>query len=161
MLDALRSFMRRVATVETESSQRHFGDDDVRLALAALLVHCTAIDGTVSDAERTKTRDLLSATFGLSQEDMSLLMADAAAAERDAVDLYRFTSVLKRQMSEEQRVTVVESLWEIVFADGVANEFEENLVWRVAELLGVSREDRIARKLAVAHDAPAGNRAGE
>jgi uncharacterized tellurite resistance protein B-like protein len=44
----------------------------------------------------------------------------------------------------------VENLWEIVFADGASHEFEENLVWRVAELLGVSRQDRIAKKRAVA-----------
>ena len=162
MLEALRSFMRQVTATETPSSTpRHFGDDDERLALAALLVHCTAIDGNVSDMERSKMRDLLSRTFGLGDEDMSLLLSDAAAADREAVDLYRFTSVLKRHMTEEQRVTVVENLWEIVFADGTAHEFEENLVWRVAELLGVSRQDRIARKLAVAHNAPSENRSGE
>ena len=42
-------------------------------------------------------------------------------------------------MSEEERIRVVENLWEIVFADGESHEFEENLVWRVAELLGVNR----------------------
>jgi uncharacterized tellurite resistance protein B-like protein len=44
---------------------------------------------------------------------------------------------------------VVEDLWDIVFADGKSHEFEENLVWRAAELLGVGREERIARKRAV------------
>jgi uncharacterized tellurite resistance protein B-like protein len=55
-------------------------------------------------------------------------------------------------MSEDERVRVVENLWEVVFADGESHEFEENLVWRVAELLGVHRRDRIAVKLAVAEN---------
>jgi uncharacterized tellurite resistance protein B-like protein len=49
-------------------------------------------------------------------------------------------------MDEAQRVRVVENLWEIVFADGTSHEFEENLVWRISELLAVNRHDRIASK---------------
>jgi uncharacterized tellurite resistance protein B-like protein len=151
MLDAVRSFMRRLGGDETKPG-RHFSDDDMRLALAALLVHCTSIDGAVSAIERDKLRDLLNRTFKLTGEDLDTLLADAATAEQEAVDLYRFTSVLKRQMSEEERVRVVENLWEIVYADGESHEFEENLVWRVAELLGISRQDRIARKRAVSEN---------
>ena len=146
MIDALRSFMRRLGAAEPE---RHFGEDDQRLALAALLVHCMAIDGAVSEAERAKLEDLLGRTFGLSGDDLQVLVADAIRAEQEAVDLYRFTSVLKRQMSETDRIRVVENLWEIVFADGASHEFEENVVWRIAELLGVNRQDRIAKKFAV------------
>lgn len=126
------------------------GPDDIRLAVAALLVHCMAVDGVVSEPERQTLRDLLIRNFTLSDTDLDTLIADATAAEREAIDLYRFTSVLKAQMSEEERIGVIEHLWQIVFADGESHEFEENLVWRVAELLGVHRRDRIARKLAVA-----------
>jgi uncharacterized tellurite resistance protein B-like protein len=99
-------------------------------------------------------RDLLTRTFGVTGEDLDTLLADAIAADQEAVDLYRFTSVLKRQMSDEERVRVVETLWEIVFADGKSHEFEENLVWRIAELLAVSRQDRIAQKHVAAGDKP-------
>ena len=149
MLDALRNLVRRLGG---EDEPRRFGEDDARLALAALLVHCMIVDGVVSERERSVLRDLLTRNFGLSGADLDTLVHDASQAEREAVDLYRFTSVLKRQMDEEQRIRVVESLWEIVFADGRSHEFEENLVWRVAELLGVHRRDRIARKLAVAEN---------
>ena len=84
----------------------------------------------------------------LSGDDLDRLVEDATAADNEAVDLYRFTSVLKRSMSEDERIRVIENLWEMVFADGASHEFEENLVWRVAELLGVSPRDRIAMKRA-------------
>ena len=145
MLGQLRDFVRRLNAPEV-----HFGDDDARLALAALLVHCTGIDGSVSPAERQALHDVLARTFRLNGSDLDALIDDATAAEREAVDLYRFTSVIKQQMSEAERVRVVGDLWRIVYADGKVGEFEENLVWRIAELLAVSREDRIAEKRVVA-----------
>jgi len=147
MLDALRNFLRRIGADDGEGD-RHYSEDDSRLALAALLVHCTRIDGAVTDNERQVLHDLISRNFGLAEADCALLIADAQAAEHDAVDLYRFTSVLKRTMSADQRIRVVENLWEIVYADARSHEFEENL-WRVAELLGVDSRDRVASKLAV------------
>ena len=153
MLDALRDLVRRLGAHETEV---HFSADDSRLAVAALLVHSMTIDGATSDAERAKLEYLLSRKFGVSGPDLELLVKDATEAENGAVDLYRFTSVLKRQMSEEERIRVIENLWEIAFADGVSTEFEENLVWRVAELLGVSARDRISRKRFVAENKSVG-----
>ena len=153
MLDALRNFMRTFGAGE---KQRHLSEDDSRLSLAALLVHCMAIDGAVSDAERDRLRAVLSRNFGLSDADLETLIDDAVAAEHEAVDLYRFTSVVKRQTSEEERIRVIENLWEIVYSDGESHEFEENLVWRIAGLLGVHSRDRIARKQAIAENKPDG-----
>lgn len=147
MLNALRDIFRKISA---NDEKPHFDADDERLALAALMIHCMAIDGTISETEHNKLRAVLSDSFGLAGADLDLLIADALAAEQEAVDLYRFTSVLKRQLSVDQRIRVVENLWEMVFADGESHEFEENLVWRVAELLSVSREDRIAKRRAVA-----------
>lgn len=153
MLGPLRDFIRRLGE---DGDTSHFGIDDARLALAALLVHSIAIDGVTSEPERVKLREILSRSFGLSGDALELLIADAVKAEAEAVDLYRFTSVLKRRMSEDQRIRVIENLWEVTFADGTSHEFEENLVWRVAELLGVNRRDRIAMKNLVAESKSAG-----
>ena len=147
MLDAVRDFVRQLGAPDRS---HHVGPSDTRLAVAALLVHCMVVDGTVSEAERAKLRELLVQHFTLSDTDLDTLIDDATQAESEAVDLYRFTSVLKREMSEEERIGVIGYLWEIVYADGTSHEFEENLVWRVAELMGVNRRDRIARKIAVA-----------
>ena len=149
MLNALRDIFRKVSD---KDEAPHFDLDDERLALAALLIHCMGIDGSASHAEGEKLRSVLKNSFGLEGDALELLISDALAAEHEAVDLYRFTSVLKRQLSVDQRIRVVENLWEMVFADGESHEFEENLVWRVAELLSVSREDRIAKRRVVAEN---------
>lgn len=122
----------------------HFEDDDYRLAAAALLVHAAAIDGSVSDAERAKLHGLIKQCFNLDDAATDELVAEATEAEQKAVDLFHFTARLNRSLDEAGRARMVEMMWQIVYADGVVTEFEDNLIWRAADLLGVSQSERIA-----------------
>jgi uncharacterized tellurite resistance protein B-like protein len=148
MLNALRDFLKNLGG-ESEA-KIHFDENDVRLALAALLAHAMSIDGAIEEAERDKMRAVLETEYGIAGEDLDTLIEEAIRADDEAVDLYGFTSILKRNMELEQRLRVVEHLWEMVYADGKVHEFEDNLVWRIAELLGVESRDRIAKRLQVA-----------
>ena len=116
---------------------------DQRIALAALLVHASRIDGGRAAEETRRLKALLRTRFSLDEDEVAPLIADAAERDREAVDLYGFTSVLARELDQAGRCEVVRMLWEIVLADGVLDDYEDNLVWRVAELLGVSTRDRV------------------
>ena len=70
-------------------------------------------------------------------------MAEATEAEHEAIDLYHFTSLINRSLDEDGRRRVVEMMWEIIYADGCVTEFESNLIWRAADLLGISPRERI------------------
>jgi uncharacterized tellurite resistance protein B-like protein len=124
-------------------------EEELRLASAALLVHASAIDGHVDAVERRKLKELLRARFDLDNDALRRLLGEADAREMESVDLYQFTSVLCRALDQEGRKRIVEMLWEVVLADGVVHEFEGNLVWRAAELLGVSTRDRVTLRKAV------------
>jgi uncharacterized tellurite resistance protein B-like protein len=76
-------------------------------------------------------------------------MREAATADQEAVDLYRFTSVLKDNLEEIDREHIVAMMWDLVYQDGTLHEFEDNVIWRVAELLGVSSRARIRLKKVV------------
>jgi uncharacterized tellurite resistance protein B-like protein len=143
MLNAVRRFLADIGGPDTG---RDSGMPDERLAAVALLVHMGGIDGEFSDDESATLRSLVKARFGIDESDAEKLIAKAREADLEAVDLYGFTSVLKSQLDEAGRTRVVEMMWEIVFADGEVHEFEDNLVWRVAELLGVSSRDRMLMK---------------
>jgi uncharacterized tellurite resistance protein B-like protein len=118
-------------------------EEELRLAAAALLVHAMAIDGEVATEERRKLKALLQTHFGLGDDEARRLIREAIVRDHGvAVDLYRFTSVLCAQLDQDGRKQIIEMLWEIAMADCVVHEFESNLVWRVAELLGVSARDR-------------------
>jgi uncharacterized tellurite resistance protein B-like protein len=123
--------------------------EELRLAAAALLVHAGVIDGNFDNEERRKLKALLQERFDLGDDEARRLIRDAEDREREAVDLYRFTSILCAELDQEGRKRIIEMLWEIVMADGVVHEFESNLVWRAAELLGVSTRDRVLLRKAV------------
>ena len=78
------------------------------------------------------------------------LIDTAVTADKEAVDFYHFTHLLMRSLNEGGRLKVVEMLWEMVFVDGGVSEFEDNVLWRVADLLGISPRDRIALRQRVA-----------
>ena len=78
------------------------------------------------------------------------LIAAATAADREAVDLYSFTSLINRSLDEDGRRRIVKMMWEMVYADGRMNEFEDNIVWRASDLLGISQRDRVEMRRDVA-----------
>ena len=121
-----------------------FSDDDYRLMATALLVHAAAIDGRVNDVETAQLRTIVKDRFNLTEVEADVLIASASAAEQEAIDLYRFTSTLNRALDAQGRARVIEMMWQVICADGAVSEFEDNLVWRAADLLHVSREERIA-----------------
>ncbi len=146
MLAAIRQFFDRL-TDEGAASRPE--EDEVRLAVAALLYHVVAVDGVVSPAESTTLSELLTERFGLDPERARSLIAAAETADDEAVDLFHFTSLLKQRLDIADRERIIEMMWRLVFADGGMHEFEENVVWRVAELLSVPSQVRIRLKQAV------------
>ena len=128
---------------EDEGRAKDLREEELRLASGALLITAGGIDGHFDPDEKKKVKALLQRRFDLQPHELRVLFQEAEEQERDAVDLYRFTSVLCRELDQDGRKRIVEMLWEVVMADGVVDEFESNLVWRVAELIGVSTRDRI------------------
>ncbi|WP_421725915.1 TerB family tellurite resistance protein [Bauldia sp.] len=152
MISALKQFL---ADLRGDAEPEPISEDRCRLAAAALLFHVIAIDGEVSEAEKAKLRSVLKERFELDDADVDELVVDAEKADKEAVDLYGFTSIVKSQFDEADRERIVEMMWQLAFADGKVHEFEDNLLWRVAELLGVSSQARIRLKHAVRGDAGA------
>lgn len=146
MLAALRRFLTEMSAGDEKVA---VGEDEVRLAVAALLYHVIAVDGVASEPERTALAAVLQRRFQLDPAEARALVTAAESADADAVDLYAFTSVLKRKLDIADRERIIEMMWRLVYADGAVHEFEDNVVWRVAELLGVSSQARIRLKKSV------------
>ena len=141
MFESFRKFLSEVS--EGDKHPARFDHSDYRLAAAALLVHAAAIDGNISDAERAKLHAVIKQQFELDEATTDELVAEATAAENEAVDLYHFTSLINRFLDEDGRRRVVEMMWEMAYADGRVDDFESNLIWRAADLLGISSRERI------------------
>ncbi len=142
MFERLISFLNDIPGGGS-GGERRDDSDDPRLAAAALMVHVMDADGVRLDEERAKLREALTRAYGLSGAELDRFILRAEEEAHEAVDLYAFTSILKRHLDERARIEFIGIMWEIVFADGEMNELEDNIVWRVAELIGVDRRDRV------------------
>jgi uncharacterized tellurite resistance protein B-like protein len=148
MLESLRNLISDLTGGDKHPAR--FQENDYRLAAAALMIHASTIDGTANVAEQDKLRAVLKSRFALDDAATDELIESATQAEHEAVDLYHFTSLINRTLDEDGRRGIVEMMWEIVFADGRVSEFEDNLMWRAADLLGVSSRERIALRRRIA-----------
>lgn len=157
MFDRLQRFLSGLSGGE----KRTFAPGDPRLAVMALCIQVMESDGRVLDAERAALRERFRTLYGLDKGELDDLVEAGTAAANEAIDFFQFTSELKRQLSEDQRVDLVGLLWEIVYADGERSELEDDAIWRIAELLGVSGRERIMKRQEVAGRQGDGRPAGD
>lgn len=150
MFDRVLSFLRDMPA----GAGKHASTDDPRVAASALLYHVMSADGVRQDVEWERFKAVLAQTYSVNGAELEALAAAGERADNEAIDLYAFTSVLKRHLDPEARKAFIGLMWDIVYADGELHELEDNTVWRVAELLDVERVDRVAAKRAAAAKAP-------
>lgn len=141
MLDTLKSLI-----AEVTGAARVFGPQDHRVAAAALLAHVAAADGEIVDSEHDRILSLLMDRFGLNDADARDLVRFAVQRDREAVDFEDFTNLLARSVDEPGRREIVAMMWDMARADGEVHEFEESVIWRVADKLGVRDREAFARE---------------
>ena len=130
-------FLRRL----TEPNPTPLPDEDARLALTALLVRIARSDNDYAPAEIARIDRIISARYRLSPFEAAELRGKAETLEGEAPDTVRFTRAIKDAVPYEERVSVVQSLWTVVLADGARAQEEDALLRLVANLLGVSDVD--------------------
>ncbi|MDA7425365.1 tellurite resistance TerB family protein [Thalassococcus lentus] len=122
-------------------------DEDARLALTALLVRVARSDGAYDAEERDRIDKITAARYGLSPFEASALRGDAETLEAEAPDTVRFTRAIKDAVIYEDRIKVIEALWQVVLADGVREAEEDALLRLVSNLLGINdRDSALARQ---------------
>lgn len=120
---------------------------DAQVALAALLVRVARSDGDYADQEVVTIDRTLAARFGLTPFEATALRRQGEELESEAPDTVRFTRAIKDGVEYEDRVGVIEALWQVVLADGHRDHEESGLLRLVADLLGVNdRDNNLARK---------------
>ena len=116
------------------------------LAAAVLMVEAARLDGDFDISERKSIRSLVTRHFGLDEEETDTLINEAESVHDDANHLVRFTRTIKDSYPPEERVAIIEMLWEVVYADGVLHDYEANLLRRIGGLIYVSDRDHGAAR---------------
>lgn len=137
-----------------ESPRPRTAAKDMVLPTAALLTRVATVHDEMSAGRREKLYAILKSTFQLDDRAAAQLIDQSAEVARNAVDLYRFTRKLREVLDNEGLCQTVRMMFEVAYADGKPNEFEANIIWRAADLLGVSSRQRVAlRQLVLANKA--------
>lgn len=117
--------------------------EDPDVAAVALFYHVIGADGVVRDEEEEMLRTVVRDVYGRHGDQMRSLLDQGRQADRESVDLFAFTSVLNRRLDENAKIKFIRLLWQLAYADGHRHELEDHVVWRIADLLGVSTRDRV------------------
>jgi uncharacterized tellurite resistance protein B-like protein len=123
-------------------------DKDVRVAMVVLLMEVAQRDGVFSPAERDTIKRLLSDRFQLSVEERDALLQSAAAISDDLVQLHPYTSSVA-QLPLDQRIALIEMLWEVAYADGTLDPEEDALIRRLANLIHIDDRERVLARMRV------------
>ncbi len=150
MLDRIKAFFN-VQLEAGETIAGHHGTDQLQLAAVALLVEAAQMDDDFGAAERSKIIELVQRRFALSEAESQELLQAASEKVDQSIQIFGFTRVIDDGFSEDERIELMEMLWEVAYADGELHDYEANLMRRLAGLLHVSdRDSGDARKRALA-----------
>ena len=145
MLRALKHLLDSLAA--PSSGAPAGGEHALHLAAAVLLVEVMRADPATTDAERRAVMDALRRKFALADDELARLVELAQETARTSGDFYAFTSTINDRFSHEQKVRMVEYMWQVAYADGAIDANENHLISKVAGLLHVTHGEYIAAKL--------------
>jgi uncharacterized tellurite resistance protein B-like protein len=145
MIDSIRAWINGSWTDRREEAAGR--QEGLQLALTALLIEAANCDDRFDERERGVIARLLESRFSLSRADADQLLAAGETAASESTELFHFTRVINDRLSFEERVGLIEMLWEVAYADGVLDEYEDSLLRRVGGLIYVpDRERGMARQ---------------
>jgi len=148
MVTAFNKFFKKYIKPSAAGSDE-VSERSLQLATAALLIEMMRADAEITGDERRMVMGTIMTRFHLTEEESSELLQFAEVKIRDATGYYEFTSLINKGFIYEQKVRVIENLWEIAFTDKYLDKHEEHMVRGIADLIYVEHKDFIDAKLRV------------
>ena len=142
----IRRFKDGLCEQEAGATSNH---DPLRLATAAVLLEIGYADGEFSPAEDGDLAGFLQRAFALSSEMTRELIAAAAEIRAKTIDHFALTSFIRKNLPLEQRIDIVRTMWRMVYSDGRLTDYENYLVRKLADLLGLEHHVMIGAKVSV------------
>ena len=136
MILRVKQFFESRLIISTTTSQNDI-DHKLKLGCAVLMFEMVHVDGEIHDNEEQKIRQALQQQFNITDAETEELLAIAHEKKSSTADYYQFTSMINQHYSQQQKIFLVEQLWQIAYADNELDKFEEHLVRKLAELLHV------------------------
>ena len=152
MMDLLKKFFTKTSD-EISAAESVQTSRDVRIATCALLLEMAKIDGKFSELERKSIVEVLENSYQLSAERATAFMEAADEQLEKSIDLWHFAKLINENYSTEEKIKIIEMVWQIIYTDGKLDKHEDYLAHKLANLLRLSHEQLIEAKLKVIHSA--------
>ena len=133
MLQKIKNFFDQHLILDSAASDQD-SEHMLRLAVGALLLEMTHVDGEVWPEQREAVETAVHDHFDLDQNEADELLELAEAERTDSTDYFQFTSLINVAYTPEQKVKLIELLWRIAYANESLHRYEEHLVRKVADL---------------------------
>ena len=145
MFDKLKSIFDK--KIEEENEQF----DTVQIAISTLMIQTAVYDGVFDEQEKSKILELIKKYFNFNEDQKLSLFKIAMKVNDDSNDMQQFTRVLNDNLSEEEKLNIIEMLWKIIISDGHIDDYENALIRKISGLLYISDRDvgQIKKKLIV------------
>ncbi len=137
-----RLFIQVIETISSPADSEVGVEDReaaLRLATAVLMIDVARADHVFDESEFDRALNLIEAHFGLTPEQAAELVNTAGEKAEELVSVYEFTQLLHEHLSEKEKARIIALLWQIAFADGRLDKYEDSLVLKISDLLYVSR----------------------
>ena len=145
MISRLKIFFEQrltVVSVESEAEIEH----RLQLASAVLLLDVAQADHEYSDQEKKKIQLAVASKFSLTDEDIKQLMELAKAKSREAIDYHQFTSLLNKEFTNQQKIRLIELMWQVAYADGELDPYEDHFIRKISELLYLRHSELLSAR---------------
>ena len=143
------SFARLIERFKLPAEDKKPEHDPLRLATAAVLLDIAYADGSFTPAEDGNMIEYLRGAFALDEATAQELIEAASEIRSHTIDYFAITNYIRKSMSLEQRVEIVKTMWRMVYSDGRLTDYENYLVRKLSDLLGLEHHVMIDAKVAV------------
>jgi len=145
----LVQMVETISSTQTTVVTKDERDSAIRLATAVLMIDVARADHVFEDSEFERVLRLVEAHFDLTPEQAAGLVNSADEKAEDLVSLHEFTQLLHNNLDEQEKARIIDLLWQVAYADGELDKYEDSLVLKIGDLLHVSR----GRVMRLKHDA--------
>jgi len=149
MLSKIRDFFQENMATEEKVENDSQSSDKVAIATCALLLEMANTDEEFSEIEETEIKTIMQSEFNLSEDKVDEIIKLSDEERKESLDLWQFTNLINENFSKEEKIRVVEYIWQVIYADEKVDQYEEYLIRKLSYLLNVDHKDMIDAKLRV------------
>jgi uncharacterized tellurite resistance protein B-like protein len=149
MLSKIKDFFQENMAVEEKVANESQSNEKVAVATCALLLEMAHSDDEFSEIEKNEIKKIMHSEFELSENKVDEIIELSNEERKESLDLWQFTNLINENFSKEEKIKVIEYIWQVVYADNKVDQYEEYLVRKLSYLLNIDHKDMIDAKLRV------------